>query len=139
MFGWVGRPDVPLLISSVKTALNIILDVLLISKFRVGHLDVDVNTQAIIRLSCDAAGALAGVLFFAYLSNILFLSRPSGEEVESRKPSRVALWTLVRQGRYTFIESAIRNVLYLWLVSGIVKMGSDYTTVGILQIRCFQG
>lgn len=122
------RPDVPLVISSVKIAFNIVLDILLLSKIRVGHMDVDVNTQAIIRLSCDAAGAAAGVGFFLYQANILFRNRPI-DEVESRKPSRWALWTLARQGCYTFTESLIRNVLYLWLISGIVAMGSDYATV----------
>lgn len=118
----------PLVISTVKTALNIILDILLL-KVRVGNLDVDVNTQAIIRLSCDAAGAAAGLGFFLYETNVLFHNRPV-DEVESRKPSRWALWTLTRQGCYTFVESLIRNVLYLWLISGIVAMGSDYATVG---------
>jgi len=41
----------------------------------------------------------------------------------------LALVTLGRQGWYTFVESCIRNVLYLWLISGIVAMGSDYATV----------
>lgn len=109
--------------------LNIILDILLLSKVRVGHMNANVNTQAIIRLSCDAAGAAAGVAFFLYEASILFRNRPL-EEVESRKPSRGALGTLARQGWYTFVESLIRNVLYLWLVSGIVAMGSDYATVG---------
>lgn len=110
------------------TALNILLDILLLSKVRIGHMDVSVNTQAIIRLSCDAAGAAAGVAFYLYEANILFRNRPL-EEVESRKPSRWAFWMLARQGWYTFVESAIRNVLYLWLISGIVAMGSDYATV----------
>lgn len=122
------RPDVPLVISSVKTAINILLDVLLLSKFRVGHLDVDVNTQAIIRLSCEAAGAAVGLAFFLFKANKLYQSRPL-EETESRKPTIWALRTLARQGWYTFVESAIRNILYLWLVSGIVGMGSDYATV----------
>lgn len=117
-----------MVISSVKTALNIILDILFLSKVRVGHLDVDVNTQAIIRLSCDAAGAIAGIAYFAYEANILYRNRPL-EEAESRKPTKWALWTLTRQGWYTFMESLVRNVLYLWLVSGIVAMGSDYATV----------
>ncbi|PWW78356.1 hypothetical protein C7212DRAFT_358326 [Tuber magnatum] len=123
----LDRPDVPLLISTVKTALNIILDLLILSNVRVGHADVDVNTQAIIRLSCDSAGALAGVCYFMYEARKLWIHRPDGE-VGSRKPSVLALVTLARQGWYTFLESCVRNVLYLWLISGIVAMGSDYAT-----------
>ncbi|KAG0642027.1 hypothetical protein HOY80DRAFT_1014667 [Tuber brumale] len=123
----LDRPDVPLLISTVKTALNIILDLLFLSNVRVGHADVDVNTQAVIHLSCDAAGALAGVCYFMYETRKLWIHRPEGE-VGSRKPSVLALVTLGRQGWYTFVESCIRNVLYLWLISGIVAMGSDYAT-----------
>ncbi|KAI7346000.1 hypothetical protein KC336_g22845, partial [Hortaea werneckii] len=33
-----------------------------------------------------------------------------------------------KPGSFTFLESAVRNALYLWLVSGIVALGSDYAT-----------
>jgi len=35
---------------------------------------------------------------------------------------------LIRPGVITFVESAIRNALYLWLVTTIVAMGNDYAT-----------
>jgi len=63
-----------------------------------------------------------------YETRQLWIHRPEGE-TGSRKPSVLALVTLGRQGWYTFVESCIRNVLYLWLISGIVAMGSDYATV----------
>ncbi|QBZ66606.1 hypothetical protein PoMZ_13589 [Pyricularia oryzae] len=44
------------------------------------------------------------------------------------KPHPRALLILLRPGVLTFIESAIRNALYLWLVSNIVSMGSTYAT-----------
>ncbi|QQK42133.1 transmembrane protein, putative [Penicillium digitatum] len=63
----LDKPDVPLVISSVKTVVNIILDLLIISEFHVGVL-------------------------------------------------------------ITFVVSAVRNALYLWLVAGIVTMSADYAT-----------
>ena len=65
-----------------------------------------------------------------YETRQLWIHRPEGE-TGSRKPSVLALVTLGRQGWYTFVESCIRNVLYLWLISGIVAMGSDYATVQV--------
>ena len=35
---------------------------------------------------------------------------------------------LIRPSVYTFIESALRNALYLWLVTGIISMSADYAT-----------
>jgi len=35
---------------------------------------------------------------------------------------------ILRPGSYMFTESAVRNTLYLWLVSGIVSLGNDYAT-----------
>jgi hypothetical protein len=35
---------------------------------------------------------------------------------------------LLRPGFITFLESAIRNALYLWLVAGIVALSEDYAT-----------
>src|SRR5258708_39599909 len=36
--------------------------------------------------------------------------------------------SLLRPGIITFTESAMRNTLYLWLVSNIVSMGPNYAT-----------
>lgn len=121
----VYRPDVPLLISTVKTALNIILDVLLISTYRVTKGTPDINVQAIIRLCCDAAGALTGLLYFIHISGLLPFRR--FETGDSRKPDLSGLKLMLKPGSYTFIESAVRNALYLWLITGIVKLGNDYT------------
>ncbi|KAF3908890.1 hypothetical protein AA313_de0205347 [Arthrobotrys entomopaga] len=44
------------------------------------------------------------------------------------KPNMIALRQLVRAGVFTFAESAVRNALYLWLISGIVSMGAGYAT-----------
>lgn len=122
------RPDVPLVISCVRTALNIILDVLIISVFRVDKsATITANTQATIRLCCDAAGAASGLLYFLFLA----WKRIHGTDDPRpwrTPPSLKALKTLVRAGWYYFTESAIRNALYLWLVSNIISMGADYAT-----------
>lgn len=120
----MDHPDVPLLISSIKFAVNIVLDPLLISWFHVGNFKSSVNMQASIRFACDLSSAFAGLLYFVYIST---LKSPEPRHCIS-KPSIKALKVLARPGFITFIESAIRNALYLWLVSGIVSMGLDYAT-----------
>lgn len=124
----LDKPDVPLLISSVKFAINIILDLLLISKFHVGKSKPSVNEQAWIRLACDMASAVAGLLYFIYISHRKRSSTIAERSTEKTRPSIKALGVLIRPGSITFAESAVRNALYLWLVSGIVSLGSDYAT-----------
>ncbi|KAL5341400.1 hypothetical protein BJX70DRAFT_386698 [Aspergillus crustosus] len=102
----LDKPDVPLFISSVKVGVNIVLDLLFISKFHVGGWTPNINMQAAIRLSCEMTAAFAGL----------------------RAPTLNAFLVLLKPGSITFIESAIRNALYLWLVSGVVSMSADYAT-----------
>lgn len=116
----LDRPDVPLVISTMKTLVNIILDVLLLSKYRPNKsIDVDAITQVTIRLSCDAVGALVGLIYFLAIAR---KRRCLG------KPKVSGLKKLLLPGSYTFVESAVRNALYLWLVAGIVDLGKDYAT-----------
>lgn len=125
----LDKPDVPLLISSVKFAINIILDLLLISEFHVGKSKPSVNEQAWIRLACDMSSAVVGLLYFIYISYRKQSSTPASEQTtEGARPSLKALGVLIRPGSVTFAESAVRNALYLWLISGIVSLGSDYAT-----------
>ncbi|EEP80249.1 conserved hypothetical protein [Uncinocarpus reesii 1704] len=122
----LDKPDVPLVISSTKFVVNIILDFLIISKYHVGSHRPTVNLQAGIRLACDMASAILGVIYF-----IWFTQTQQGDKVWSRvrmQSSLRALTVLLRPGIITFFESAVRNTLYLWLVSGIVAMGADYAT-----------
>ncbi|KAI9757377.1 MAG: hypothetical protein M4579_003491 [Chaenotheca gracillima] len=127
----LDKPDVPLLISSVKFAVNIILDLLTISRFHVGHFAPSINTQASVRLACDMSSAMLGLLYFVSVMSLRRGHR-SAEAQRSRLrevlPSLAALKILIRPGLITFLESAVRNALYLWLVAGIVSMGSDYAT-----------
>jgi len=46
----------------------------------------------------------------------------------SKRPTLKALLILGRPGIFTFLESAFRNIIYLWLVSGVVAMGLTYAT-----------
>jgi Na+-driven multidrug efflux pump len=122
----LDKPDVPLIISSTKFAVNIVLDLLIISKFRVGSITPTVNTQALIRLACDVTAAAVGLVYFVMRTSV----DRKGSKVswKAPRPSFRALLVLARPGFITFVESAVRNALYLWLVSGIVSMGSDYAT-----------
>lgn len=115
----LDKPNVPLLISSIKFALNIILDLLLISNFHVGDHRPTVNTQAGIRLACDLTSAFVGL--FYYLGS-------NRTEHGRTRPRFRALRILLRPGILTFAESLIRNALYLLLISGIVSLSSDYAT-----------
>lgn len=122
----LDKPDVPLIISSVKFAVNIILDFLIISTFHVGsHVPV-ANDQARIQLACSLVSAFAGLAYFLWLSQYLLRRDGYGHEAKAPKPNMRALVVLIRPGIMTFAESAVRNALYLWLVTTIVAMGDDY-------------
>ena len=60
----LDKPDVPLLISSVKFGVNIVLDMILISKFHIRQVTPTVNTQAITQLACGMAASFAGLVYF---------------------------------------------------------------------------
>ncbi|KAL8764705.1 MAG: hypothetical protein Q9209_007916 [Squamulea sp. 1 TL-2023] len=122
----LDKPDVPFVISSVKFTINILLDLLIISKFHVGTLKPSVNTQASIRLACDLSSAFAGLFYFVYATSLR--SGLANTQNTTLFPSVKALKVLLPPGTITFLESAVRNALYLWLVHNIVSMGSDYAT-----------
>lgn len=104
---------------------NIVLDLLLISRFRIGNI-TPTTMQALIRMSCDVAASLAGLLYFLVLSRKM--QRLSSPYNWKPRPSLSDLKTLTPPGVSTFLKSAVRNALYLWLVSGVVSMGFDYAT-----------
>lgn len=115
----LDKPDVPLFISSVKVVVNIFLDLLIISTFHVGNWKPDINIQAGIRLTCDATAAISGLLYFLF--TVSFRRRANA-------PTLQGFLVLLKPGCITFMESALRNALYLWLVSGVVSMSADYAT-----------
>ncbi|KAH7309579.1 hypothetical protein B0I35DRAFT_359446 [Stachybotrys elegans] len=134
----LDKPDVPLVISSAKFAVNIILDFLIISRFHVGNHTPTVNMQAGIQLTCGLTAAFAGLIYFLATTSLPQWRRDRAEHIEDEsiaiprqsqlRPSWRALLVLVRPGIITFTESAIRNALYLWLVSTIVALGTTYAT-----------
>ncbi|KAI3321679.1 hypothetical protein HD806DRAFT_545877 [Xylariaceae sp. AK1471] len=134
----LDKPDVPLVISSVKFAINIILDLLIISRYHVGSFHPTVNMQAIIQFVCSLVAAFAGLAYFL-ASNTRSLYRRKMRDgishvdadvqlISELRPSFRALAILLRPGLITFAESAIRNAFYLWLVTTIVALGTTYAT-----------
>lgn len=121
----LDRPDVPLIISSVKFLVNIVLDMLIISKFHVGSINPTVNKQAVIQLCCNMSSAFVGLAYFVFRTLRQDKASRGGHSV---RPSFSALRLLLKPGFLFFVESAVRNAIYLWLVSTIVAMGSNYAT-----------
>lgn len=64
----LNRPNVPLLISSVKFVVDMLLDFVFISKFHVISAKPTVASQTLIRMTCDLTSALCGLLYFLYIS-----------------------------------------------------------------------
>ena len=135
----LDKPDVPLVISSIKFAVNIILDMLIILRFHVGSFEPTVNMQAIIQLVCSLVAAFAGLAYFLFSNTWpLYRARTRDDSnddphsdtqlQEDLRPTSRALAVLIRPGIITFTESAIRNALYLWLITTIVALGSTYAT-----------
>ncbi|KAL8712194.1 MAG: hypothetical protein Q9220_003628 [cf. Caloplaca sp. 1 TL-2023] len=115
----LDNPDVPLLIASVSVAINILLDLLIISKFHVGSWTPTDIDQALIRMTCDITSALAGVVYFAYIARRLQRRRASVDPTapDLKAFSVTAVKILAGPSAYTFVESAQRNALYLWLAA----------------------
>ncbi|KAF8441104.1 hypothetical protein BDZ91DRAFT_670961 [Kalaharituber pfeilii] len=126
----LDKPDVPLAISAVRTTVNIVLEMLFLSTFRVWRRTPPTpNMQAWIRLVCEAAAALTGLAFYLVKSRRLVVGARSEEDQgPPTGPSMNALLTLAKPGVFTFLESAMRNAIYLWLISGVIKMGLTYAT-----------
>ncbi|KAK6422618.1 hypothetical protein LTR95_016651 [Oleoguttula sp. CCFEE 5521] len=101
------------------------LDMIVISRFHNPQVTPTVNPQAATQLACNMVASIAGLGYFLCIT--LRERRLRNSNISSR-PSLSNLKTLIRPGFFTFTESAVRNALYLWLVSGIVAMGSDYAT-----------
>ncbi|KAK4160658.1 hypothetical protein QBC43DRAFT_337940 [Cladorrhinum sp. PSN259] len=132
----LDKPDVPLVISTTKFAVNITLDLLVISRFHVGSHQPTVNMQAGIQITCNMTAAFVGLGYFLWTTMRSSLrddhhdgnNNTDHTEPTNTRPSLRALLVLIRPGLPTLIESAIRNALYLWLVTTIVALGSTYAT-----------
>lgn len=117
----LDKPDVPFILSMGKFIVNIILDMLLISTFHVGHHKPTVNLQAIIQLTCNLSSVLISLLYFLFMYSKPHLARPAA-------PSMSSLAILIRPGIITMVESLVRNALYLWIIHTIVRLGSIHAT-----------
>lgn len=128
----LDKPDIPLIISSVKFAVNILLDMLLISRFHVGNYTPTINMQAGIQLTCNMTAALAGLVFFLWRTSLPLWRRAQDDRLNPDPghtlPTIRSLVVLLKPGVVTLAESAIRNALYLWLVSTVVALGTNYAT-----------
>lgn len=132
-------PDVPLVVSSVGFAVNIVLDMLFLSWFHVGWTTgykPTVLAQAGIRLACDVAAAGVGLGYFVWVAKKKVREeegsqRRRGDERENGIVVwwwMAGFWIMAREAVYTFAESAVRNAIYLWLVNRIIGLGADYAT-----------
>lgn len=90
----LDHPDVPLFISSISFIVNIVLDLLIISRFHVGNHTPTINTQALVRMACDLTSAISGLVYFVYIATTL--QRESDTADQKPKPSFSSLKTLVR-------------------------------------------
>ncbi|KDR72272.1 hypothetical protein GALMADRAFT_229087 [Galerina marginata CBS 339.88] len=121
----LDKPDVPLLMSSIQTLIQIFLELALVSTVHVRGFTPSIHTVATIKLVCDLTGAAVGLLYF------LYLSRKATAHMDTKRLtwfSYASLKELFLPGRWTFTESAIRNAIYLWQVHGVVSMGQAYAT-----------
>lgn len=121
----LDKPDVPLLMSSVQTLIQIFLELALVSTVHVKGFTPSIHTVATIKLVCDFTGAVVGLLYF------LYLSRKATAHMDAKRLtwfSYASLKELILPGRWTFTESAIRNAIYLWQIHGVVSMGQAYAT-----------
>jgi len=121
----LDQPDVPLVISTVKISLQIILELALISTVHVRGFTPTIEVQATIRLVCDLVGAFVGLLYFL---SIVRKTRLRMNLSSIGWFSFSSLKVLARPGSWTFLESAVRNIIYLYLISGVVAMGQNYAT-----------
>lgn len=126
----LDKPDIPLVISIVKFAVNIVLDFLLISDFHIGTHNPTVNLQGGIQLACNLAAAFTGLAYFLWNNSrpVYKTLRVENHGIHPLLPSFPSLMVLFPPGFIFFFESAFRNALYLWLVKTIVALGSVYAT-----------
>ncbi|BGP38833.1 hypothetical protein JCM10449v2_002771 [Rhodotorula kratochvilovae] len=121
----LDKPDVPLAISTVKVLVQIILELALISTMHAPGVKPTIIKQATISLVCSLLGTAVGLAYFLTISRRM--TRKLDDPLEAR-PSLRSLQILARPGSFTFVESAVRNAIYLYLVHNVVSMGQDYAT-----------
>jgi len=101
------------------------LELALISTVHVRGFTPSIEVQATIRLVCDIVSASVGL---AYFLSVVRKTRRRLDLPTIPWFSLSSLKILARPGTWTFVESAVRNVIYLYLISGVVAMGQNYAT-----------
>ncbi|KAF8428542.1 hypothetical protein EV426DRAFT_275687 [Tirmania nivea] len=146
----LDRPDIPLMVNTVKICGNILLDILILSNWRIGKgwFTPDVNTQARVRFFCELCAGTCGLTLYIVKSRRLIATERSRQAMAVHSPERLdesgdigpngkkatlkptwaSLLTLARPGVFTMLESGFRYAIYLWLVTGVVKTGLTYAT-----------
>lgn len=123
----LDHPDIPLLLAVVKTVVNIILDLLLLSPFRPFQSHPTVNTQAIVRACCDLGATSISIVAF-----VIKQKRESRQEARWRAAkanvSVFALKSIGKVGVWYQIEALPRTAVSLWLLSLIISQGSRWAT-----------
>lgn len=103
------------------------LDLLTISKFHARARIPTTIDQTLIGVACEMSSAIAGLGYSFYMARKM--QRQSGNSEENQAlPTVKAIKVLARPAAYTFTESALRNALYLWLVSRMISLGESYGT-----------
>ncbi|KAM7211870.1 hypothetical protein V8F06_012745 [Rhypophila decipiens] len=132
----LDSPDVPLVISSVKFAVNIILDLLIISKFHVGSHTPTINMQAGIQLACNLTSAVLGLVYFLWTKTWKLHQNTSEGPRASTTPRLRSLSVLLRPGMATFVESAVRNafifVTIRWGLVMVPVMALEQTSLAFI-------
>lgn len=82
------------------------------------------NNQAAIQLACSFSSAIFGLyLLYQVTKNKI---KKSNEDKSRARPCIASLQLLWQHGIWTLTESAVRNVLYLWLMNGFdATLGDD--------------
>ena len=111
----LDQPDIPLLLNSTGFIINIVLDLLFISKFYISTFKPTILIQAGIRLVCNIISAITSLYYFVYISTKMqqcIYSSQEQDEIASQFKLK-ALIVLVHPVVYTFTESVIYNSIYL--------------------------
>ncbi|KAI0390716.1 hypothetical protein F5Y17DRAFT_471425 [Xylariaceae sp. FL0594] len=124
----LDKPDVPLVISSVKFAVNIVLDLLIISRYHVGSFKPTVNMQAIVQLACGLAAAFAGLGYFLFVN-----TRPLYREKRSRRELGD---TDQREGQ--LVVALGSTYATAWGIFNIIRWGLVMVPVNALEATSLQ-
>jgi hypothetical protein len=98
--------------------------------FAKGFVPVEVRAASLTYVRISAFSALSSALETAVAAATRALDKPDVPLVISTttRPNLRALGVLLRPGLLTLAESAVRNALYLWLMTTTVSLGSTYAT-----------